>query len=297
MTGGKPSAETPTHIARRGLLAQLDKTIEELGRRRRSDLAVHNIRKELKRARAALRMLRDCIGVVEYRRDNALIRDAAHPLTPIRDAKVLLQTLEQVGPKKGADGRGFYLRFRKLLEEQRRLARRQLRSADLAAAARMLRGIRRRAAALPESRLAAPYARGLEHAFKKARSAFAVAKRQGTDESLHEWRKQTKYFANQLEMLLPLRPKLFANSHRHATQLADCLGDDHDLAILTEQVFWHAVGGHTSASNTEARGAQAPGTDARRLIGTVQRRRKKLQRRAMRLGHRLYSGQAARYRS
>jgi CHAD domain-containing protein len=297
MTGEKPSAETPTHIARRALLAQLDKTIEELGKRRRSDVAVHNIRKELKRARAALRMLRDCIGVVAYRRDNALIRDAAHPLTPIRDAKVLLQTLEQVGPKKGADGRGFYLRFRKLLEEQRRLARRQLRSADLAAAARMLRGIRRRAAALPESRLAAPHARGLEHAFKKARSAFAVAKGQGTDESLHEWRKQTKYFANQLEMLLHLRPKLFANSHRHATQLADCLGDDHDLAILTEQVFWHAVGGHTSASNTEARGgARAPGTDARQLIGTMRRRRKKLQRRAMRLGQRLYAGRAARYR-
>jgi hypothetical protein len=67
--------------------------------------------------------------------------------------------------------------------------------------------------------------------------------------------------------------------------------------MLTEQVFWHAVGGHTSASNTEARGAQAPGTDARRLIGTVLRRRKKLQRRAKRLGDRLYSGQAARYRS
>jgi CHAD domain-containing protein len=283
MTGGKRSAETPTHIARRALLAQLDKTIEELGKRRRSDVAVHNIRKQLKRARAALRMLRDCIGVVEYRRDNALIRDAARPLTPLRDAKVLLQTLEQVESKQETGSRGFFLRFRKLLEELRRLARRQLRAADLAAAARVLRGIRRRAAALPGSRLAAPHARGLEHAFKKARSVFAVVKRQGTDESLHEWRKQTKYFANQLEMLLPLEPKLFDKSHRQATQLADCLGEDHDLAILTEQISQHALG--------------APGTDARRLIGTVKRRRKKLQRRAMRLGHRLYSGQAARYRS
>ena len=68
-----------------------------------------------------------------------------------------------------------------------------------------------------------PHNRGLERAFKKARSAFAVAKRRGTDADLHEWRKQTKYFANQLDMPAPLGAKLFVESHRHATQLADCL--------------------------------------------------------------------------
>jgi CHAD domain-containing protein len=281
MTGGKPSAESPTCIAHRVLLAQLDKTIGKLGKRRRSDAAIHNIRKELKRARAALRMLRECIGVVEYHRDNALIRDAARPLTPIRDAKVLLQTLQQLEPKDEPGSRGFFLRFRKLLEEKRRFARRQLRPGDLAAAARVLRGIRRRAAAVPESRLAPAHPRGLEHAFKKARSAFAAAKERGTDERLHEWRKQTKYFANQLEMLLPLGRKPFDKGHRHATQLANCLGDDHDLAILTEQISKHAMG--------------APGAEARRLIRTVKGRRKQLQRRAMLLGRRLYSDRAARY--
>jgi CHAD domain-containing protein len=286
MTGGKPSAESPTCLARRALLAQLDKTIEQLGKRRRSDVAVHSMRKELKRARAALRMLRECIGVVEYRRDNALIRDAARPLTPVRDAKVLLQTLEQVEPKKETGSREFFRRLRKLLEEKRRLARRELRPTDLAAAARVLRGIRRRAAALPESRLAAHHTHGLEHAFKKARSAFAGAKRQGTDERLHEWRKQTKYFANQLEMLLPLDRKHLDESHRHATQLADCLGDDHDLAIVTAQISKHAEGAHPEAHHA----------GARRLIRTVKGRRKKLQRRAMQLGHRLYAGHAARYR-
>jgi hypothetical protein len=270
-------AETPTRIARRALLAQLDETIEQLGKRSRSDVAVHDIRKQLKRARAALRMLRECIGVVAYHRDNALIRDAARPLTPVRDAKVLLQTLDQLEPKKGAGGRDTVLRLRKLLEAKRRLAQRQLRPTHLVAAARVLRAIRRRAAALPDSRLAAPHSRGLEHAFKKARSAFAVAKREGTDEHLHEWRKQTKYFANQLEILLASGRKLLDKSHRQATQLADCLGADHDLAILTGQI-------------------SDPGVGAQRLIRTMQRRRKTLQHRAMRVGHRLYSGSAARYR-
>jgi CHAD domain-containing protein len=274
------------HIAHRALLAQLDQTIEQLGKRRRSDSAVHNIRKELKRARAALRLLRECIGAVEYRRDNALIRDAARPLTPIRDAKVLLQTLEQLQPGRETGSGAFSLRLREVLEDNRRYARQQLRAADLTAAARVLRAIRGRVSALPASRLAARHPRGLAHAFKKARSAFAVAKRQGTDEHLHEWRKQTKYFANQLEMLLSLGRKHFDKGHRHATQLADCLGDDHDLAILTEQISRVATGAQPASADA----------GAHRLVRTVQRRRKALQRRAMRLGRRLYSGGAARYR-
>jgi CHAD domain-containing protein len=287
-----PAADTPLRIAHRTLLAELDRTVGELGERRGSDTAVHDIRKDLKRARAALRMLRECIGVLGYRRDNALIRDAARPLTPIRDAKVLLQTLDRVQSKTRA-GSGLFGRFRKLLEEERRLARRQLRPADLAAAARALRGVRGRVAALPHSRLAAPHPQGLKRAFKKARSAFAAAKRGSTDEALHEWRKQTKYFANQLEMLLPLRAKLFVKSHGYAIRLADCLGEDHDLAILTQQFSKHATAAHAPAS---ASAADARDVTVGRLMRTLRRRRKKLQRRAMRLGRRLYRGKAARYR-
>ena len=284
MTGELPSTDTPTHIARRALLAELDKAVEELGKPHPSDACVHNIRKELKRARAALRMLRECIGIRAYRRDNALLRDAARPLTPLRDARVQLQTLEQLRTKKGS--RRFLARFRKDLEGRRRHARRGLRPAELTGAARVLRGVRRRAEALPAGRLANPRARGLEHAFKKARTAFAAARRQGTDESLHEWRKQTKYFADQLEMLLPFGSKLFEKSHELAKQLADCLGDDHDLAILTEQIHEHAQG-------TDA---PAVAEAVRELIGRVGRRRRKLQRRALHLGRRLYCGRAARFR-
>jgi hypothetical protein len=56
---------------------------------------------------------------------------------------------------------------------------------------------------------------------------------------------------------------------------------------LTEQIHRHTVEAHPPAS----------GPDARRLMRTVKRRRKKLKRQAMHLGQRLYSGRAARYRS
>lgn len=285
MAGGLPSTDSPTRLARQALLRQLDKTLDALGKERHSDAAIHGIRKELKRARATLRLLRECIGVTAYRRDNALLRDAARPLTPVRDAKVLLDAVRREELRRRAKGANFVGRFCAGLEQGRRAARRQLQAADLAGTARVLRGIRRRAAALPSDRLAKSDGKGLERAYKKARTAFTEAKRQGTDVSLHEWRKQTKYFANQLELITPFGPKQFGESQERAKDLADCLGDDHDLAILTEHIY------------SQAQGTAATSEEVRDLLTFLARKRKKLQARAMRLGQRLYSGNPARFQT
>ena len=232
-------------------------------------------------------MLRKCIGVVAYRRNNALMRDAARPFTPVRDAKVLLDAVEREDLKKLAHGANFMARFHKLLEKERRGARRQLYATKLTRTARVLREIRRRTANLPASRLATTDAGGLERAYKKARKAFADARQQGTDVALHEWRKQTKYFANQLELILPFGPQRLEKDHQQAKHLADCLGDDHDLAILTEQIYSYAKGKDAPGTSEEVRG----------VIALLARRRKKLQARSLKLGRRLFSGKAARYQT
>jgi len=54
--------------------------------------SVHRMRKELKRARAGLRLLRDAVGKTAYAHENARLRDAARPLAPLRDADVLAAT-------------------------------------------------------------------------------------------------------------------------------------------------------------------------------------------------------------
>jgi CHAD domain-containing protein len=59
-----------------------------------TDRSVHAARKEMKRARAALRLMRASLGDAAYRRMNGQVRDAARPLTPIRDASVLIRSLE-----------------------------------------------------------------------------------------------------------------------------------------------------------------------------------------------------------
>ena len=49
--------------------------------------AVHEVRKSLKKIRAALRLVRPVIGDKSYRRENTCFRDAARPLTEVRDAR------------------------------------------------------------------------------------------------------------------------------------------------------------------------------------------------------------------
>src|SRR5580704_13345662 len=130
MAEGLPTAGALMRRARRALVAQLDQAVAGLEDPRRR--SIHEIRKKLKRARAALRLLRDCLGKAVYRRENSLLRDAARPLTPVRDAKVLFETLRHHDPKKGrADPGAFMRRFYRVLGERRRAARIELRESDL----------------------------------------------------------------------------------------------------------------------------------------------------------------------
>src|SRR5262249_40911667 len=57
---------------------------------------VHEVRKSLKKIRAVLRLVRPVIGEKFYRRENTCFRDAGRPLTEVRDARILIETLDKL---------------------------------------------------------------------------------------------------------------------------------------------------------------------------------------------------------
>src|SRR5205085_6461592 len=59
-----------------------------------SDEAVHAARRRGKKARALLRLARAAMGERTYRRANGTLRDAARPLSELRDAVVLVHALD-----------------------------------------------------------------------------------------------------------------------------------------------------------------------------------------------------------
>jgi len=115
---------------------------------------------------------------------------------------------------------------------------------------------------------------GFARAYRAGRRAERAARKKPDDERLHELRKRTKDLWHAAQIVRPLAPKPMGKVVKRAHELADLLGDDHDLAVLL-------------ATARDRRAELADG-ELDRLQKEVGRRRKRLQRRALKRARRVY---------
>jgi CHAD domain-containing protein len=247
---------------------------------RLTDKEIHNARKSVKRARATLRLLRPALPGESFETTNVALRDAARPLTHVRDAKVLLDALDDLRGHFGdvADN-VFSEALEHALHSQRLRARRELAS-SANATSQMLEGLRGIDLRARRWKFSCDdwslLRRGVNRVYRKARSAYATVCEARSDERLHEWRKQVKHLLHALEILTPLRPGRIGELADQAHKLAEYLGDDHDLAILRKQLDSQIF---TGDEDEEAR---------EQLEALIDKRRHDLQDRAFAVGKRLF---------
>jgi CHAD domain-containing protein len=201
-----------------------------------SDIAVHDARKDLKRSRTALRLLRPALGEPLYRRENALLRAAAHALNAARDAKVLTQTLQALRRSHRALRRDAAVAgLLRTLRAHQAALRQELRTHP-ARLARTRRTLERSCTRASRWRVGAHgwsvLGPALQRIYRGGRRAQPAASLGVTDSALHEWRKQVKYLRYALEILAPMRRRSLARLARQAEQLTDALGEAHDLTML-----------------------------------------------------------------
>jgi len=213
----------------------------------RRDETVHEVRKSLKRLRALLRLLRHALGPDEYRRENLALRDTARPLAEVRDAKVFVGTIKALsrrGSSRGPAARQLAPLAEQLAARHQALAERELgneRAWEAVATALAAVCARAERWSLPDHhgwKLLKP---GLERAYREGRRARTRARREGTNEALHEWRKEVKYFLYQLQIIEPAWRAPERSLARRLDRLADLLGEDHDLAVVRTMVTEEAV--------------------------------------------------------
>jgi CHAD domain-containing protein len=283
--------EQPGSGHRRMALGQLDVAIEALegGTKASPEQRVHEARKALKRLRALVRLLRDELGEQSYERESALLRDAGRGLARARDAEVLLSTLEDLiarHPGRLAGRRGV-LRLRARLQQERDGAA-ALALADSATHAGALAELRALRARVSEWQLAElggieAVEPALERLYGKGRGRMRrAAKAKGESRrtrTLHEWRKRVKDLRYAAEMLGVQKLA------KRADELGELLGEEHDLAVLAQRVRREAKAGRASG---------APGRRSRKLLlKLIAGRRRKLRKRALRDGERLYARKPA----
>jgi CHAD domain-containing protein len=241
--------------------------------------SLHEARKNLKKVRATLRLLRGRLGKRIYRRENRGFREAGRALSPQRDAEVLLKTLEKFRRCHGLGSAKAGLRKldKTLLGQRRQAFETQSHDKNLEPA---LKGARRRTRGWPLKKLSWTDLRdGLESSFRRARKARKIASRTRADEDLHEWRKRVKDLWYQLRVVEPLCSKAIAGLAEEMKLLSERLGDDHDLMML------EAAAGNAGLVVREAQV----------ILGWTAARRRELRAAAFELGERLFAEVPARF--
>lgn len=250
------------------------------------DAAVHEARKQLKKARADLRLLRAALGSQRYAYENTALRDAARPLTTVRDARVLLDTLATLVASSGAEAQALDLdAVRLALQEAYRAVRHRVleEGKTLGLLATSLQTTRARAKQWPlERRGWSVLGVGVKRVYRQGREAFAIVQADPSPEHLHTWRKQVKYLWHQLQMLQPIQLGRLTALVEQAHTLANTLGDDHDLAVLADTCRAHPDWFPAGATRQT-------------LADLIARRRTLLQAQALTLGHGLYADKPSRF--
>jgi CHAD domain-containing protein len=115
---------------------------------------------------------------------------------------------------------------------------------------------------------------GVEAMFRSAGKAYSNAVADVNAESLHEWRKQTKYLRYQLQFLVPLWPQRMEELAAEADEIGELLGGDHDLVVLRTQL--------------NAEEAQVPIEEREVLTALIDRRQAQIRRDMLILAQRFF---------
>jgi CHAD domain-containing protein len=243
-----------------------------------SDADVHQARKEIKKSRAALRLLRAVLPEATYRREDTALRSAASTLNPARDARVLVRALDSLCRRRVALGKDKAVgALARMLRRNQAQAQRQLRNRPelLAGARTTLRQVQLRSRRWRVGRQGWPLlGSALKRIYRAGRRAGRLAERRPDASTLHQWRKQVQYLWHGLRILRPLHSKPPSKLTGLARRLADYLGKEHDLALLQSSVVAFAQ-------------RRDPLNAA--LLAAIEQRRRSLRVKLMPLGKRLYA--------
>jgi CYTH domain-containing protein/CHAD domain-containing protein len=225
---------------RRVIASRLEKAAERLREPLDGDAlaeAIHGARKDLKKARAALRLVREEVGEETFKRENHALRDAARMLSASRDAEVKLETLAALveGGAGDVPPGPAALWHDALSADRDRTVEGEGDQID--AAVEAIDAVAARAPEWPLRhtgwKLLSP---GLDTAYTEGRDAFEALPARPSFEAVHDLRKRGKDLWYQLRLLRDAWPAVLEPTAEEIHEFTDLLGDHHDLAVLADDL-------------------------------------------------------------
>lgn len=221
---------------------QFQRAGTELGRTEMAAGNVHETRKVVKRLKSLLRLMRPAISQKTFRTRYHRISKIGAALAPLRDSHVMFETIGKLETRFGPEGMGVLQPLRPLLAGSRNTAPER---ADRRASGRVI------AKTIVEARKFEKIAfkakgfeaisAGFEETYRAGRRNFARAYKRPSDDAFHELRKAVQWHWRQMALISRAWPEYFEARIAAARHLAEILGEDHDLAILEEEVRKHSL--------------------------------------------------------
>jgi CHAD domain-containing protein len=270
--------EAPSEGLRRIALGRTEKAVERLDGVEGDELAgaIHGARKDLKKLRGALRLVRYELGKKKFKAESRRYRDAGRLLSGSRDAEVKLETLTHLHHRSPHLPDQAVERWEGMLETERdelAASARDDRNGQVAAAIEAVEKGQGRIRQWPlrtdSWALVGP---GLSRTYGDGRQALKRVLADASAENVHAWRKRAKDLWYQLRIIRDAWPELLGETIDQADELADLLGDHHDLAVLATD-----LGTRTDLGDHAA------------FEGAIEHRQGELLDAALDLGRRLYA--------
>ena len=237
----RPSEKLPEAF-RRILSEQIRRASNELGSGDEpTDDAVHEARKCVKRARSALRLIQPAI-TEQFHNANDRLRLVGRTLSSLRDAQALIETLGELEQEESnddpasADLKGeFQTAFTRLSANKQGLIASPRTKTAVHSALRSLTQFADSISKLPLDEINfAAVVSSLEKTLKRGRKACSHAYSHSDAAHFHDFRKRVKDLRFQLAILSSLWPDVLSGYSDSAKDLEQYLGEDHNLAVLSD---------------------------------------------------------------
>jgi CHAD domain-containing protein len=240
-------------------------------------VTVHEVRKHLKKLRAAMRLAIGEVGKNRHRREDRCVRKIGRLVSDLRDAQVRLQTLIQLRDEtRKRSGEDSFPRIEELLSLERESF-----SAAFAGwqkqAIPQLEGVEARLLKWPLEDLTWKQICGaVGKIYKRGQRGLAKTINDPEPENFHAWRKRVKDLWYQLRILQPLNRVVLEEMAHDAEVLGELLGREHDLDFL-----W--------ARLEKESGDETLRDELAQLQKVIRKRGKRLRTNALELGRRFYA--------
>jgi CHAD domain-containing protein len=244
---------------------------------RQRGVTVHEVRKNLKKLRAAMRLAVGEVRKNQHAREDRCVREIGRLVSDLRDAQVRLQTLLQLRDETAKNsGENHFARIEELLSLERESFSAAFDGWQKQAIP-MLEGVEERLSKWPLDGISWKQICGaVENIYERGQRGLAKTIKKPVPENFHSWRKRVKDVWYQLRILQPLNRVVLDEMAHDADVLGELLGREHDFHFLLARL-------DKESGDDALRGELA------QLHKLIRKRGKRLRHDALELGRRFYA--------